>query len=102
MDDLGAWWAQVASQDAAEAGIKAKEYGSLDLVMIGAALREMGVRAPMDVADSELGVTFYAFGKMARVISALSEGRVPSDDTWHDITVYSTMVRRIRETGQWP
>src|SRR4051812_30907517 len=101
-DDLSAWWAAVSADDVGPAQIKAKEYGSLDLKIIGATLREMVGTSPDIVSDEEIGVVFYTLGKVARAISAISEGRRPSDDTWHDITAYSMMVRRMREAGQWP
>lgn len=101
MSDLQQWWASVAADDVEPAAIKAKEYGSIDLVIIGRTLREMiGVGAV--ASDEEIGILFYTLGKVARAISAISAGARPSDDTWHDITVYSMMVRRVRETGQWP
>jgi hypothetical protein len=101
-EDLTAWWAAVSADDVEPALIKAKEYGSLDLAIIGASLRQMVGTSPDIVSDEEIGIIFYTLGKVARAISAVSEGRRPSDDTWHDITVYSMMVRRLREAGQWP
>jgi hypothetical protein len=100
--DLTAWWAATAADDVEPASIKAKEYGSTDLVIIGRTLREMvGINADV-VTDEEIGILFYTLGKVARAISAIGSGSRPSDDTWHDITVYSMMVRRVREVGQWP
>jgi len=100
--ELNEWWAAVSADDVEPASIKAKEYGSLDLLIIGSTLRGMIGIAPDIVQDEEIGIIFYQLGKIARAISAISSGRRPSDDTWHDITVYSMMVRRLREAGQWP
>lgn len=102
MSDLAGWWAAVSADDVGPAEIKAKEYGSLDLIIIGRTMREMIGIAPDIVSDAEIGIIFYALGKVARAISAVGSGRRPSDDTWHDITVYSMMVRRLRDAGQWP
>ena len=101
-DNLAAWWAAVSADDVQPAEIKAKEYGALDLMIIGSTLRGMIGIAPDIVQDEEIGIIFYQLGKVARAISAISSGRRPSDDTWHDMTVYSMMVRRLREAGQWP
>jgi hypothetical protein len=101
-DDLAGWWAGVSADDVGPASIKAKEYGSQDLIIIGRTLRVMiGVSEEL-VSDEEIGIIFYTLGKVARAVSAVASGHAPSDDTWHDITVYSMMVRRIREVGQWP
>lgn len=102
MSELGAWWAEVSADDVEPAIIKGKEYGSLDLIVIGRTMREMIGIAPDVVSDAEVGIIFYQLGKVARAVSAIHSGRRPSDDTWHDIVVYGMMVRRIRETGQWP
>lgn len=99
---LPEWWVDTAHADVDAAEIKAKEYGSLDLVIIGRTMRELLGIGDGIIADAEIGITFYQLGKLARCISALSGGRKPSDDTWHDIVVYGMMVRRIREAGQWP
>jgi hypothetical protein len=100
--DLTDWWASVAAADVEPAAVKAKEYGSTDLVIIGRAMREMIGIPDGIVSDEEIGVVFYTLGKVARAVSAIGSGQRPSDDTWHDITVYAMMVRRVREVGQWP
>ena len=100
--DLSGWWAEVSADDVAPAEIKAKEYGSLDLRIIGSTMRGMIGIAPGIVSDEEIGIVFYQLGKIARAVSAIGSGRRPSDDTWHDMTVYSMMVRRVRDSGEWP
>ena len=102
MSELGAWWAEVSADDVIPAEIKAKEYGSLDLRIIGSTMRGMIGIAPGVVSDEEIGIVFYQLGKIARAVSAIASGRKPSDDTWHDMTVYSMMVRRVRDSGEWP
>jgi hypothetical protein len=99
---LPEWWGETSAADVDAAHIKAKEYGSLDLVIIGRTMRELLGIGEGIIDDAEIGITFYQLGKLARCISAINGGRRPSDDTWHDIVVYGMMVRRIRETGQWP
>jgi hypothetical protein len=49
-----------------------------------------------------MAIAFYLLGKATRVFGAYQRGGRPSDDTWHDLTVYSMMARRVRETGGWP
>lgn len=102
MSELAAWWAGVSADDVEPAIIKGKEYGSLDLKIIGSTMREMIGVAPDVVSDEEIGIVFYQLGKIARAVSAIGSGRRPSDDTWHDMTVYSMMVRRVRDSGEWP
>ena len=49
---------------------------------------------------AELGCWFYISGKIERAFEALHRHELPSDDTVHDATVYSMMIRRIREVGE--
>lgn len=74
---------------------KAKEYGSADLEVMGAAMATL-----LDMGNPEDGVeaaiAFYALGKIARAFGAFKLGQLPSDDTWKDLTVYSLMVRERR------
>lgn len=93
---LADWWARVSEGDYDEYAEKAAEYGSIDLDVIGHALRRL---LPQDLppgANKELGVLFYLLGKVARAISAYAAGGEPSDDTWHDIVVYGMMSRMFR------
>jgi hypothetical protein len=68
--------------------------------VLGAAMRPLVPRAA--VSDEELAIAFYAYGKLSRIIGAISDGRRPSDDCWHDLGVYARMAQRVRETGDWP
>jgi hypothetical protein len=76
-----------------------EQYGSTDLTAIGDALKALGV--PDVVPSAELGVLFYALGKVHRALSEIHAGRSPSDDTWFDLRVYAGMARAIR-AGKWP
>jgi hypothetical protein len=53
-------------------------------------------------SGAEAATLWYALGKVARAVAAYREGRLPSDDTLHDLSVYAMMARRIRQTGRWP
>lgn len=99
-DELIEWWAETAAADAEAAATKAEEYGAVDLVIMGTALETMLPEGEVD--GQELAIAFYLLGKIARALSAYQRGETPSDDTFHDITVYSMMVRRIRQNGEWP
>jgi hypothetical protein len=102
------WWKDTAAADADRTVPKAVEYSSWDLEFIGSAIMEFNSEkwAGCDAAErrrisQELGATFYAMGKIARAMSAFAAGKIPSDDTPFDGTVYQMMIRRIRETGTW-
>lgn len=101
--ELRGWWEATSTADLEAMLPKLGEYTSADLVIMGDALVEWGTDAlPLGAAGQEAACLFYILGKVARAIAALREGRLPSDDTYHDITVYSMMTRRIRERGGWP
>ncbi len=73
---------------------KAKEYGSADLEVMGAAMAELlGLHHDEGV---EAALAFYILGKVSRAFGAIKMGKIPSDDTWHDVTVYSLMIRERR------
>lgn len=96
------WWRTVAEADLQACLPKLAEYGSNDLVEIGRDLCALaGWENPSEQVMAEVGVWFYLRGKIGRTMEALIHHRLPSDDTVHDITVYSMMIRRIRRTGQW-
>lgn len=105
---LDNWWEHTARYDQAKTVPKTQAYGSQgeDLVAIGAAIASMGgMRRPGGSSDeawhAELGTYFYVMGKIARAGEAYRNGKLPSYDTLFDITVYSMIWRRIRETGRW-
>lgn len=98
-----AWWVSDAKENAEKTMPKAIEYGSIELVEAGRTLARLMGRP--DVSDQEAMETMiwsYVMGKMGRWTAALSRGERVSDDTIFDILVYATMVRKIRETGEWP
>ena len=112
-EELETWWGDLAHDEVHRIIDKAQEYGGMhraqDLLEIGRHLVTAGVRvpgdhleAPSDAQLAELGCYYYLVGKMARWTAAVQEGRLVSDDTLHDIGVYSRMVQRIRHSGGWP
>lgn len=93
--NIGGWWALQSDQDAQLYIAKSNEYGSVDLEIMGDSLALQGV-SPRE--GSEIAaIMFYALGKVARAISALNAGKLPSEDTLRDLTVYSMMARLIHE-----
>jgi hypothetical protein len=103
------WWVKTAAGDIESSVEKVREYGGLDLLMLGQALYRWAYcpcknwsKEPTDAFLQELGVYFYIQGKLGRSFSALAAGRMPSDDTVLDLDYYPTMIRRIRTKGSWP
>ena len=99
-DDLVGWWTQTANDELGDVLPKAIEYGSADLKIIGFAMSQM-IGKPTKVTHEELGIAFYLLGKVARLIGAYADGRSPSDDTWHDIAIYTKMAQFSRTFGHW-
>lgn len=99
-DDLVGWWTQTSNDELGDVLPKAVEYGSADLKIIGYAMSQM-IGKPTLVTHEELGISFYLLGKVARLIGAYADGRKPSDDTWHDIAVYTKMAQFSRQFGHW-
>jgi len=94
---LSEWWINHAHQEADRTISKMEEYGAGDLAMIGYSISRIAGREVRDEKQAaELGIVFYALGKIARVIAAVEEGRTPSDDTWFDLAVYAKMALAIR------
>lgn len=94
------WWMETAKADLLAMGPKVEEYTASDLVLMGQFLEHwLGIPAG---SGTEAACVFYLLGKVARAVAAYKEGRLPSIDTLHDSTVYSMMMRRIREVGGWP
>lgn len=102
------WWMATAREDLLASLPKVEEYGgasgSADLKLIGDNLAVlMGwPEGTTDALKQELGCWFYAQGKQARLVSDYQQQRPGKADTWHDLTVYSMMARRIQEVGTWP
>lgn len=106
--DLTDWWRSQSEAEIEAVVPKAVEYSSVDLAMLGEWLMAFnpGLWAGAGAEErraiaAEMGTAFYIMGKVARMVGAYSEGRIPSDDTLHDIAVYTKMAQRIRHTGQW-
>lgn len=97
------WWQKAAADDAEDFSAKADEYGSADLDLIGQALMLTMDKFPDEARTPqlarELGIAYYLLGKVSRMVGAYADGRVPSDDTWHDASVYSMMGRFNRAGG---
>lgn len=101
-EDLAAWWQNTVADDILQTAEKAIEYGSEDLLMIGRTMARIQGLTVTDAQAAELGVLFYIYGKVARWVSAVKDGRIVSDDTLKDISIYAMMARRVREKGSWP
>lgn len=99
---LTEWWEQIAANDLNMVIPKAIEYGSRDLVEMGRTLARVAGREVDDDEATELGIWFYALGKMARWTAAVERGERVSYDTLVDLGVYSIMARRVQESGSWP
>lgn len=102
--ELEQWWSETAHEDLMACAPKAIEYGAQDLADMGRAMAQMlGTEGVVSDADMiELACVFYVYGKMSRMIGAIRDGRRASDDTLHDISVYTMMIRRARAVGGWP
>lgn len=104
-DDYGTletWWQAEAADTARKTAAKCAEYGSADLYHIGRAMATVAGWPPVsDDQAFELGVFFYAYGKITRAMSAFERGALPSDDTWLDLSVYAKMAQAHR-AGVWP
>jgi hypothetical protein len=94
------WWRQRTAEDFDAIEDKIGEYTASDLILMGQFM-EHWLGLP-EGSGAEAACQFYLLGKVARAVAAYREGRLPSEDTLMDETVYSLMTRRIRETGRWP
>ncbi len=103
MKNLSEWWLDRVADEIDATLPKAAEYGSNELVDLGRTLaRASGREGLSDAQAAELAIFFYARGKMARWDAAVARGDAVSDDTIHDLGVYTKMVQRLREDGVWP
>ncbi len=106
--DLTRWWMDTTYNDLQAMLPKQAEYGgtgggSADLKVMGDALAELcGMRDAEDAVKQEMACWFYGLGKVSRLISNYQRGEPGKADTWHDLTVYSLMARRLQEHGGWP
>lgn len=109
------WWMSTAAKDYMAGAPKVDEYGAHDLEIMGAVLAVFAYREHLtdvfskigegyrhDTVGTEMACWFYVLGKVSRLVSDYLAARPGKADTWHDITFYSMMARRIQETGRWP
>jgi hypothetical protein len=87
----------LTENDLAEFAKKAAEYGSADLEVMGSAMAELHGLTPEQ--GVEAAIAFYILGKVSRAFGAFKMGKMPSDDTWHDVSVYTWMIRERRTRG---
>jgi hypothetical protein len=100
---LNNWWSDTSQAEMEACVPKAIEYGSTDLAVIGRTQgRLMGRDNLTHEEATELGIFFYLMGKIARWEDAIINGRRVSDDTLHDVAVYTKMMQRTRAVGGWP
>jgi hypothetical protein len=100
--ELEKWWADRAALESEAAVPKAIEYGSNSLMEVGRKMGRLQGREVTEEEALELGCWSYLIGKVERWTDAVLRGERPSDDTLHDIAVYTKMAQRIRDTGSWP
>lgn len=100
-------WEGLNAHEVARVMPKAVEYGAADLEIMGFVLG-MTLNSPRAREREwtpselqELASAFYALGKIARAFGAYAEGKLPNEDTWHDLGVYARMVQIIRLRGGW-
>lgn len=91
---VSGWWNRTQTEDLEMYLLKNEVYGNADLRIIGFALKECDIRnAHVDTLPEEIGIAFYALGKVARILSAYDAGEIASEDSWKDLAIYATMGR---------
>lgn len=102
--ELIGWWHEQVEDDINMVVPKAVEYGSRDLTEMGRTLARLieGATEDDEAWLTEVGIWFYALGKMARWTAAIERGEPVSRDTLIDLGVYTMMARRAQEVGAWP
>lgn len=107
--ELADWWRTVNDLMIETVVPKAIEYGATDLRDLGVQVLEMSGREPLTWESddltryaTEIGIAFYALGKLGRIVAAIKEKRTPSYDTWLDLAIYATMALRVHAKGSWP
>lgn len=99
--ELAQWWMDRALVECRNLIPKAISYGSVDLDIMGDALVKLTGVVADGVPPQELALTFYALGKVSRILGALEQGVRPSEDSWADLAIYAKMAIRVREVGHW-
>lgn len=107
--ELAEWWANQAITEIDMVVRKAIEYGATDLRDLGYLILDMAGRRPdsddaplPDGYATEIGIAFYAAGKLSRIVAAIKEGRRPTADSWLDLGIYVRMAQRVHQAGGWP
>lgn len=96
------WWAALVDAEAPTIAAKAAEYGSNSLAQMGHMFARAQGRGVTEAEALEIGAFIYAYGKLQRVGDAILHGKLPSVDTWKDLSIYASMAMYVREKGQWP
>lgn len=105
MDEISALWRELDEDNLKRALDKAYEYDGLDLEIMGSAMQGL-LPSGLDAQTSralglEMAIAFYQLGKITRTFGAYRQGRVPTEDDWHDQEIYARMARIIRRQGRW-
>lgn len=104
-DEMRSWAMSRVADDFDSVKRQIIEYAAIDLEMMGMGLLEQsGIEVKdedRDRAGIEMALIFYLQGKIARCVSSISAGRLPDDDTYKDMRVYSLMLAHAREFGHW-
>lgn len=104
---IEAWMRATFEDDLKSIRAKFQEYGSSDLELMGRAMEGLLPRTGgIDGEDRrragiEMALSFYGLGKSSRMFSSWENGNQPSDDTLHDSSTYSYMLRYVRAHGSW-
>lgn len=99
--DLRAWWETTSEHDLEETVPKAVAYGTESMVEFGRTIGRLAGRKLTETEALEWAIFAYMQGKMGRWLAALQRGERCDGDTLKDLTVYSNMARKVRETGMW-
>ena len=105
-DKLAEWWRTKAEEEIDMVADKAVVYGANDLYEIGFAMyMRMGKEEGRDFTKQmaiQAGIYFYLLGKIARLGTAVEQCKLTIADTPLDIGIYSRMLQRTAEAGEWP
>lgn len=103
--ELSVWWEQQVKTEMKSVLPKVGEYGAVDLKIMATAMRALWPGDKETVPERvlvEMALSFYLLGKCGRLFGAYEQGKLPSDDTLLDIAIYTKMIQRVREVGEWP
>ena len=92
---LRGWWLDSATNEIDGMMDKLAEYGTGDLHEIGRQMMKIKGAYDSETTDQqcyEIGITFYALGKIQQIITAAEQDKLASTDTWHDLAIYAKMV----------